>query len=375
MNRVGALSSARRSLLTAWKPDPDGPKWAPWIWTAALNTVVALALTLFVPKAGGLASNFLISQAIGLTIHALFAGLGRWLALDMFTLPPAMRTAYVVSVVLAGSWLGYAGAMGLMLGDWPRLLQHMTRASRFLLVIPLAWALVTMGLFAAINRLRGQQLARERERSARTLAEREAIAARLQLLNAQIEPHFLYNTLANLGASIPADAVVAQRLLDALIRYLRASSRNMARPLVALSEELETVRGYLDVMQLRLGGRLVVRYAVPSDAENLMLPPAALQTLVENAVKHGIEPQARGGEIVISATRGPRGWVLEVADSGAGLRIEGSRDDAAVAGPADRGGGTGLANLAERLRLALGAHAQLALDAREGGGAVARITL
>lgn len=355
---------ASRSLLTAWKPAPDGPSWAPWAWTAVLNTVIATLLTLFVPQTGGFGSNLLVSQTIGLTIHAMFWTLGRGLRFDMFMLPAALRIAYVLSVVLAGSWLGYAAAAWWRLGDWSLLVEHMMQASGFLVVIPLFWAAATMAVLGFVNRLRGRQLAHERERSARAAAEREAISARLQLLNAQIEPHFLYNTLASVIALIPPDAPDARRLIDALTAYLRASSRNMARPLVALADELDSVRGYLDVMQLRLGSRLRVRYAVPAGAHAVQVPPAALQTLVENAIKHGIEPSPAGGEITVSASPGSNGWVLEVGDSGAGL------GDAPATG-----GGAGLANLAERLRLALGPDATLTLESRRAGGTVARIVL
>jgi LytS/YehU family sensor histidine kinase len=368
---VGALHPQKsgwrlpRSLLTAWRPEPDGPRWAPWAWTVALNTLIAALLTLFVPHTGDFASNLSISQAIGLTIHALFWTLGHGLRFDMFALPPAPRVAYVVSVVLAGSWFGYAGAAWWRLGDWDALVAHMTQASVWLTVIPVAWAIVTTALFALVNRIRGRQLAQERERNARISAEREAIAARLQLLNAQVEPHFLYNTLASVAALVPPEAAAARRLIDALTTYLRASSRNMARPLVALAEELDSVRGYLGVMQLRLGDRLRVRYAVPAEAGTLRVPPAALQTLVENAIKHGIEPSPAGGEIAVSAFAAGSGWVLEVSDSGAGLG----------SAPAAAAGGTGLANLAERLRLALGADTTVTLESRTGGGTVARIVL
>jgi sensor histidine kinase YesM len=118
-------------------------------------------------------------------------------------------------------------------------------------------------------------------------------------------------------------------------------------------------------MQLRLGDRLRVRYAVPAEAGTLRVPPAALQTLVENAIKHGIEPSPAGGEIAVSAFAAGSGWVLEVSDSGAGLG----------SAPAAAAGGTGLANLAERLRLALGADTTVTLESRTGGGTVARIVL
>ncbi|MBB5271837.1 histidine kinase [Quisquiliibacterium transsilvanicum] len=366
MSAAGMLGGVGRSLLSAWTPRPDGPGWAPWAWTAAISTLVALALTQFVPRTGGFGANLLVSHSIGFTIHALFAGLGHGLRFDMFTLPGTLRAAYVVSVVLAGSWLGYAGATWMRLGDAGLVAAHLGRASGFLLAIPPVWALLTMLLFAGVNRLRGQQLARERERRERADAQRELIAARLQLLNAQIEPHFLYNTLAGVSALMQADPSGAQRLLDALVVYLRSSSRNMSASLVTLAQELESVRGYLGVMQLRLGARLSVRYAVPPQAERLQLPPASLLTLVENAIKHGIEPSRQGGSIEVRAVPAGAGWALEVEDDGQGL---------GVAGLAQATGGTGLANLGERLRLALGEGAGVVLEAGPRGGAVARMRL
>lgn len=356
------LPGLLRSLLTAWKPQPDGPGWAPWAWTALLNTVVALALTLWVPASGGLAANLLASHAIGGCIHALFWSIGHGLHFDMFELPVAARVAYVVSVVLAGSWLGYGLASWWWLGDWNALVEHMTRASGLLTLMPVSWAIATIALFALVSRRRARQLEHERERSARVTAERAAVSARLQLLNAQIEPHFLYNTLASVAALIPAEAAGAHRLVDALTAYLRVSSRNLARPLVSLDEELDSVRGYLDVMRIRLGDRLRVRYEVPAGAGALRVPPAVLQTLAENAIKHGIEPSAAGGEIHVSARRISGGWLLELGDTGAGL-----------SGSLASAGGAGLANIAERLRLALGPAAVLTLESGATGGAAARI--
>ena len=361
----GRFARVAGSLASAWKPGPTGRRWAPWAWTLVVNTLIAAILAVAVPKGGGFARYLLISQAIGLTIHALFWTIGHRLRFDMFEVSLPVRLVYVASVALAGSWLGYAAAWALILGDWPSLVEHMTRASRWLIAMPIAWAFATIALLALLSRVRGRQLAVERERGARTAAEREAIAARLQLLSAQIEPHFLYNTLAGIAAQIPAEADSARRLVEALTGYLRASSRNMARPLVSLSDELDSVRGYLEVMQLRLGARLRVRYRVSETALALKLPPAALLTLVENAIKHGIEPSRAGGEIVVSSSRSAAGWILEVADSGAGF----GNATALTAG------GTGLANLAERLRLALGAEARLTLEQREAGGAVARMLL
>ncbi|MFO1198604.1 MAG: histidine kinase [Burkholderiaceae bacterium] len=366
MNPANLFPSIRRSLGTAWTKQPEGPRWAPWAWTAALNVVIAALITVLVPRSGGFWLNLVASEAIGMTIHALFVGLGRALQLNQFAMPLALRLAYVVAVVMAGSWIGYVAAFWLLLGDIGRLMEHMSHASRYLIVLPALWAAIATTAFAGIGRLRARALARERERGEAIRVQREAIAARLALLNAQIEPHFLYNTLASVSALITADPPAARALLDALVGYLRASARNMARTLVPLADELESVRGYLAVMQRRLGARLTVRVEVPADALTLRVPPAALQTLVENAIKHGIEPATRGGEIAVRARPDDGGWRIEVADSGVGLR------DAATPGAST---GTGLANLGERLRLALGPGAGVTLQSRPGGGALAEIVL
>jgi hypothetical protein len=174
------LGGVGRSLLSAWTPRPDGPGWAPWAWTAAINTLVALALTQFVPRTGGFGANLLVSHSIGFTIHALFAGLGHGLRFDMFTLPGTLRAAYVVSVVLAGSWLGYAGATWLRLGDAGLVAAHLGRASVSLAIRRSGAA--HDAAFAGVNRLRGQQrrgsASAERRRAARTDRGAPAVAQR-----------------------------------------------------------------------------------------------------------------------------------------------------------------------------------------------------
>jgi len=360
-----------RSLLTAWKLPHDGPAWAPWLWTALLNLGIATVLTLVMPvrddepRLGGFLGHLTFSQAIGLSIHSLFHWSHRWLRLEMFSLPGRLRLAYVSLVVVAGTWVGKTAAMLLLTGgDIARTAEILGSVRGSLVLIPLVWGLLALALFAAIGRLMRRQLAAERARGDLARAEREAMAARLALLSAQIEPHFLYNTLAHVRTLVGSDAVAAQHMLDALIAYLRASSRNMARGRVPLADELDSVRGYLDVMQRRIGGRLAVRWDVAPQALSLAVPPAALQTLVENAIKHGIEPAVAGGTITVRAEVDADAWTLEVLDTGAGFT---PRVNA-------RPEGTGLANLRERLRLALGEGAGLILE-REGDHTRARLRL
>ncbi|HOA94423.1 MAG TPA: histidine kinase [Quisquiliibacterium sp.] len=359
MIRPDAIAArARRSLFSAWTPAHEGPWWAPWLWTVLFNALLAVVLTLSLPYGQGYWRNFVTCQAIGLVIHGLFAGFGHALRLDMFSLPAGARLAYVVTVVLAGSWIGYALSTWIALGDLASVREHLGHAVWGLMIVPPLSALTTVVILASVNHLRRQQLNAERAETARVKAEHETTAARLQLLNAQIEPHFLYNTLAHVSALISRDPAAARGMLDSLIDYLRASSRNMAQPLVSFADELESVRGYLAVMQQRLGARLAQRFEIAPDLPEFRVPPASVQTLVENAIKHGVEPSTRGGTVTVRARVVPGGIRIEVADTGVGIG-----DGATGAAWPDTTAGTGLSNLRERLRLALGATCSVRLEA------------
>ena len=199
-------------------------------------------------------------------------------------------------------------------------------------------------------------------------AERDAAEARLKLLETQLEPHMLFNTLANLRVLIATDPTRAIAMLDRLNSYLRvtlAGSRVLSHPLTA---EFERLADYLELMSVRMGERLAYRLDLPHDLRAVPVPPLLLQPLVENAIRHGLEPKIEGGEIVVSARRrsSDRGDLLsiEVRDSGVGL-------DAAP--PA---GGThfGLVQVRERLAAAYGPQGAIDLIAAPAGGTCATVT-
>ncbi len=195
---------------------------------------------------------------------------------------------------------------------------------------------------------REQALAFELERS--ELA-RQALDARMRLLSAQMQPHFLFNTLANVQALVEAGSPRAAQLLQSLTAYLRAALPRLDDPAATLGQEVERVRAYLDLMQMRMPDRLQFALQVDPGAGGLRCPPMTLLTLVENAVRHGIDPSEEGGRIDIEARRDGARCRLRVADTGVGLRAE-------------RGGqGTGLAALRERLQLLHGGDATLKLSA------------
>lgn len=199
----------------------------------------------------------------------------------------------------------------------------------------------------------------------RSELERQALDARLNLLQAQVAPHFLFNTLANVQVLVQSGSPRAATVLEHLIAYLRAAVPRLDAPVSSVAEELRLVRAYLELMHLRMPDRL--RFTIDADPRVLTVacPPVALLTLVENAVRHGIDPAEEGGHIAVRAMLAADGaCVLQVADTGVGL-------DEARAG----GLGTGLVALRERLRLKHGAGAQLRLLGQPAAGVLAEIRL
>lgn len=234
-------------------------------------------------------------------------------------------------------------------------------------------ALLLLGMSELVAQMRQQQhvmslqLAEAQtaqERLARVTAESE-----LRLLQAQVEPHFLYNTLANLRFLVQTGSNDALRMTDALIDYLRTSVPDMRAQQVTLGREIEHARHYLDIMQMRMGGRLDYAIQVPVELRDVALPPLVLLTLVENAVKHGIAPLVEGGRITLSVRADGDMVIVSVADDGAGLQA-----DAATPAPAGHGG-TGLSNIRARLALVYGGSAELQVTAAEPRGTRAVLRL
>ena len=204
------------------------------------------------------------------------------------------------------------------------------------------------------------------ERARAELVARQALQAQLQLLQAQIEPHMLFNTLANLQGLIGFDPQRAQLLLDQLIQYLRATLLSSRAQTTTLGQEFGLMEAYLGLMSVRMGARLSYAIDLPHDLRALEVPPMLLQPLVENAIQHGLEPHIDGGHIDVSAARDGASLLLTVRDNGLGLH---------QISPARNGTHVGLANIRERLGALYGAHARFSLDDGVPAGAVARLTL
>jgi hypothetical protein len=209
------------------------------------------------------------------------------------------------------------------------------------------WVAVTALVRQRDSFMRHQALAFQLERSE---LERKAVDARLRLLQAQVEPHFLFNTLANVRELVDSGSPQASDVLGSLIAYLRAAVPRINDPATTLGQELDLVRAYLELMQMRMPDRLQYSLQADAAAHNLRCPPMTLLTLVENAGKHGIDPSEDGGRIDVSVHVADDRCHARVVDTGVGLRTDG-----------DDGLGTGIAALRERLQLTFGAEARLAL--------------
>jgi signal transduction histidine kinase len=184
--------------------------------------------------------------------------------------------------------------------------------------------------------------------------------ARLQVLQAQIEPHFLFNTLANARRLYAESPVAGRRMLDSLIRYLEVALPSVRAADSTLERDVELVTSYLQIQQIRMGARLRFEVDVPDALRRCRVPSMLLLTLVENAVKHGLGPSMQGGLISISARAQRDQLVLRVTDNGVGIRSA-------------SGSGIGLANLRARLAAEFGVGASLALSNNETHGATATV--
>jgi LytS/YehU family sensor histidine kinase len=185
------------------------------------------------------------------------------------------------------------------------------------------------------------------------------------LLQSQLEPHMLFNTLANLRVLIGIDPPRAQAMLDRLIAFLRATLSASRSTLHPLATEFERIGDYLALMGVRMGPRLQTRLSLPDELGAVGVPPLLLQPLVENSIKHGLEPQVAGGRIEVDARRDGDMLVLSVLDSGVGLGSAAPSGDSRF----------GLAQVRERLHTLYGSRASLELQDAAGGGTRARIRL
>jgi signal transduction histidine kinase len=307
----------------------------------AFNTAIASLLTLL-RYGAGFGENLVFSQCIGLTVLlVIHAG---WRTFWPTGRPPRLPFLGLLAFGVLAGWLGGSALAAAWLGlPWTA-----GRNAWAALGVTVAAGVVAVGFFW--NRQRTAEL------------ERGRIEAQLKLLQAQIEPHFLFNTLANLDALIATDPPRAREMLRCLNDYLRATLAAARRERSPLGEEFALLRSYLEVLAIRMGPRLKYELAMPPALAAVEIPPMLLQPLVENAVKHGLEPKLEGGTVTVGARLDGARLVLEVADTGIGA-------------PAGGGAGVGLANVRERLAAAFDGAARVTATGNAAGGYTVRLDL
>ncbi len=280
--------------------------------------------------------------------------LPRWLARWVLQV---LGVAFAMPVVTAALWVvSTARGAPVFWRDNDRLVSFGFMAALALLLAP--WTALAALLRQKEAFARSQALAFDLERSE---LERQASDARLHLLAAQVAPHFLFNTLANVQALVDAQSPRAADVLRSLTAYLRAAVPRLHESATTLGQEVELVQAYLELMHMRMPDRLTFALHVDDAARPLPCPPMTLLTLVENAVRHGIDPHEDGGRIEIDVQRRGGRCFVRVADTGAGFQ-------------AGTGGlGTGLSTLRERLQLSFAGAARLHLSEQAPHGVCAEL--
>jgi len=366
------LAASWRSWISSDNRAPVGPAWLQWLWTTLFSAGLAVPFTVlgFFAFASGndawrnwagwvhwYGRNLVVSLCIGYTIHLLF-NIGR----RVLATPERVRrwrgwqrTLYFSGTPLLG--VAIAWPLGVQLAGGDVLVWVSSRNGNNVVfgsvVIALGMTFLFHHFFAA--------------RSREVEAERRATEAQLRLLQAQIEPHFLFNTLANVQTLLDHDLPRAKAMLENFTDYLRSSLTTLRLDHCPLSQELDLARNYLLLLQARMEDRLQFSIEADTAALQVVLPPLLLQPLVENAVVHGLEPSIAGGTVRITARIQAGRLVLEVNDDGRGL-------DAPPRHSGRNGAGLAVSNIRQRLQARYGGDARLDLSATRPG-TCARISL
>ena len=373
---LGCMTLNRDLLRASWRSwllnDPlrRGPYWLQLVWTLLFCFVIALGFTLlgFLSYGSGRGAwrnlpgwwhwyqiNLVMSLMVGFTIHGLFElslrligprrlqGLQGW-----------RRAAYYSGVPIVGVLVGWPLGASLVSGRSG--FQFSSSNMNFIVGMLLVSVFITLLLYQFFD-----------SKARQIQAERRATEAQLQLLQAQIEPHFLFNTLANVLSLIEHDAPRAKLMLESFTDYLRASLGELRREHSSVGAELDMASAYLQLLQLRMDERLRFRIEASEAARRVVVPPLLLQPLIENAIQHGLEPKVEGGEVIVRASVEGDRLRLVVEDNGLGLPAAGASSPVGgLVRPVQRNG-LALDNIRQRLLARHGELASLALEALSPG--------
>lgn len=265
------------------------------------------------------------------------------------------RMAGIGLLTFVLSWL-----ISLFIFDWDKtMLPRLWEAATYLMRVLLSSVWVVFILLYLKNRITQPQFQQLQQQVSDTVQQRDQAEMELHLLQAQLEPHFFFNTLANMHNLIDLDPEKAKLLLEELTSYLRASIPQFRQPFIPLAEEISIIERYLAIQQIRFGARLQYQLAISPDAAKAMVLPMSVLTLVENAIKHGIEKITATGQIRLSARIVQQQLQVEVSDS--------------AAQPLQTQQGTGLNNLQARLQAAYGQAGHFSIRVQPGQCTIAQL--
>jgi signal transduction histidine kinase len=335
------------------------------IATVIFNTLIAVFLSAIGVGSGEsgfvrlLPDNMIWSQCIGLSVCGLV------LLVLQANLTGALRIVAMLGAVTAGAAIGVTLAP-ILTGS--AAVPELATAPWQAMVIGVFFGGIASAFFWLRERNANLSKELETRELARLEAEKRSIEAQLKMLQAQIEPHFLFNTLANVASLIRREPPLAGSLLDALIRYLRASLMRTRAEGGTLGDEMALLRAYLEVLSIRMGERLRYEFDVAPELLSTPFPPMLLQPLVENAIHHGLECKVEGGMVRVVAQRIDGMLNVTVSDDGLGI----SETAPASVRP---GSGLGLANIRARLAALYGSRGRLTLTTKVGAGVTAVVSL
>ncbi|TMG88486.1 MAG: hypothetical protein E6H76_09135 [Betaproteobacteria bacterium] len=356
-------SSTTSGTRTApwWTPVFAGLRCVSWQTLAlilAINTAVAAIL--YIEETRAFWHPFVTAQCFGLSIAYMVNAASPWEKTH-----PVWRLVLAVAIGVAVGYTLVWLVKGVLIGEKGyTLVELVSDPHKF------GWTLFggfSNGLFVSLIFLLKFREARARAAmlkadADRNLLSKQAIEAELKLMQAQIEPHFLFNTLASVQFLTETDPPRAGMMLGHLLAYLRAALPQLRSNSTTLGQETELAQAYLSIMQMRMGTRLAFSIDVPQELRAHRFPPMLLMSMVENAVKHGLEPQAEGGTIRLEARRRGERVAVTLVDNGRGLG-------------AKIGNGVGLTNLRGRLRALYADNARFVLEEVSPHGARATIEI
>ena len=328
----------------------DNP-WATMLATALFSfgiAVIVWALSIDTQFWESLA----VSLSIGLTINLAFILLSPILLkyLNPYLVPiPVTAIGLAVGLIIGGTIIS-GQPLFFYVGNYATL------------VLGIFFGIVGFIIFSTSARLKQTTIALTQANLEKEQQEKLLLENELKLLQAQIEPHFLFNTLSNIAGLIHTKPDAAEATLHNLTTLLRSSLKRTRTDSITMGEEIEIARAYLDIHKIRMQNRLEYSLQMDPQLELCQVTPMLMQPLIENAIMHGIDPLEEGGKVCVSAKVAEANVVIEVCDTGAGMSTYSKQ-------------GTGLTNIKKRLHAVFGANASLELSDNHPRGVITRLTM